>query len=106
MIFNIRTKDITLSSEQHEYVQKKLLSLEKYCKATEGDNCVMDGSIEKNTGKDGNTIFMEIRISLGKKTFMASEKCSTIEEGIDLIHDKLKTQLQRYKEKMTDHHAA
>lgn len=106
MIFNIRTKGTTLTNEQHEYVQKKLVSLEKYYKATEGDNCVIDGSIEKNTGKDGNTIFMEIRISVGKKIFMASEKCSTVEEGTDLIHDKLKTQLQRFKEKMTDHHAA
>lgn len=105
MIVSIRTKGITLSEHQQEYVEKKLTNLEKYCKETDGDNCNTDVSLEKNTAKDGTEIFIDVRISLGKKMFIAKEKCLTIEEGIDLVHDKLKTQLQRYKDKMTDHHA-
>lgn len=104
MKINIRTKGVTLSPTVQEYTEKKLVSLEKYYNPGDADTCQTYVSVEKNTGKDGANIAIEVRISIGKKSFIAEEKSSTVEEGIDLIHDKLKTQLQRSREKMKDQH--
>ncbi len=105
MQINIRTKGVTLSAECQEYVEKKLLTLEKYYKEGDTDTCQAHIVVEKNTEKDGANVAVEVRIAIGKKVFLATEKGSTIEESIDLIHDKLKIQLQRNREKMKEHHA-
>ncbi|MBI4836193.1 MAG: ribosome-associated translation inhibitor RaiA [Candidatus Abawacabacteria bacterium] len=105
MIFNIRCKGITLQDKSHDYIEKKLTALKRYYQQNDVDSYQTNVSIEQNTAKDGAEVYVEVRIAVGKKVFIAEEKASTVEEGIDLIHDKLKTQLQRYKEKMQDHHA-
>lgn len=105
MIVNIRAKGITITPNTQEYIEKKLMNLEKYYQQNDADSSQVDVSIEHPSDKDGTNVYAEVRISVGKKMFIGEAKSSTIEEGIDIVHDKLKTQLQRYKDKMRDHHA-
>lgn len=103
MIFNIRSKGIELGSKTQEYIEKKLVNLEKYF--SDADSTKVDVNIENSSGKDGTNFAIEVRISIGKNMFIGEENSSTIEEGVDIVHDKLKNQLQRYKDKLKDHHA-
>jgi putative sigma-54 modulation protein len=105
MTIQIRAKGVHLSDTTKDYVEEKLETLKKYYGSIDTDAAQTTVEISANTEKSGASVNVEVRISVSKKTFIAEEKASTVEEGIDLVHDKLKTQLQRYKEKQQDHHA-
>lgn len=105
MTIQIRAKGVHIGDDSKDYVEKKLEALKKYYSSIDTDQAQTTITISANTEKSGATINIEVRIAVGKKTFMAEEKSTTIEEGVDLVHDKLKTQLQRYKEKKVDQHA-
>ncbi len=105
MIIQIRAKGVHIGDDSKDYIEKKLETLKKYYSTIDTDQSQTTITISANTEKSGAAINVEVRIVAGKKTFMAEEKATTIEEGVDLVHDKLKTQLQRYKEKKVDQHA-
>lgn len=105
MTIQIRAKGVNIGDASKDYMEKKLETLKKYYNSIDSDRAQTTITISANTEKSGAVINVDVRIVVGKKTFMAEEKSTTIEEGVDLVHDKLKTQLHRYKEKMVDQHA-
>lgn len=103
MSTNFHSK-IHLSNDTKEYIEKKLQSLSKYYVGADADGVHTVVDVDHNHEKNNTGISMEARITVGKKVFIATERSTTVEEGIDLIHDKLKTQLQRHKEKQQENH--
>lgn len=105
MTIQVRSKNVHVSDDHKDYIEKKLLALKKYYATIADEGAQTTVTLSSNTEKSGASYNIEVRIVVGKKTFMAEEKSTSLEEGIDLAHDKLKIQLQRYKEKQQDHHA-
>ncbi len=93
---------IHLNNDTKDYIEKKLQSLSKYYVGVDADAVHTIVDVDHNHEKNNTGISIEVRITVGKKVFIATERSTTVEEGIDLIHNKLKTQLQRHKEKQQE----
>lgn len=102
MLVHFHSKDITLSDTARDYVEKKIMNLTKYYNAGDDDTSSAHIEVSQNKERSSNLATISVRINVGKKTFMSETKGMTVEEAIDLAHDKLKVQLQRYKEKMKE----
>lgn len=53
--------------------------------------------LEKDTEKENKVV--EVKVNINAHTIFAKEQSVTFESGIDLIMDKLITQVKKYKEK-------
>jgi len=87
-----------------DYINKKLGSLSRFLKEVENKTePLLYLEIARNTKHhhSGNVFTAEARLSLPKKTLYASHFNIDIRTAIDLLEEKLKRELIKYKEKST-----
>lgn len=82
-----------------EFIEKKLNKLDQYF-----DNIIMADVFLKveNTSEKENKI-AEIRLEIPGNDLIAKKKAKSFEEAIDEVHDSLRRQLMKKKEKMRSH---
>lgn len=102
MIFHFQTNDVTFSTEDQEYYEKRFRALNKYLgwEAGDEDTVEINVKLEKNKHHTGerfeatSTIFAPH----GGK-FHAEINAENIKKCADLLHDKLKPQIVKFHEK-------
>ncbi|OGC82112.1 MAG: ribosomal subunit interface protein [Candidatus Abawacabacteria bacterium RBG_16_42_10] len=102
MLIHFHSKGIGLNESARDYIEKKIMNLKKYYNVGDDDTSTANIEISQNKERSSNLVNISVRIIVSKKTFMSETKGVTVEEAIDLAHDKLKVQLQRYKERMKE----
>ncbi len=104
MLVHFHSKGLDLNENAREYIEKKIMNLKKYYNIGDDDTSTAHIEVSQNKERSSSLVTISVRIVISKKTFMSETKGMTVEEAVDLSHDKLKVQLQRYKERMKEHH--
>ncbi|MCM3743851.1 ribosome-associated translation inhibitor RaiA [Sporosarcina luteola] len=90
--FNIRGENLDVTPAIREYVEKKVLKLERYF--TEGANATAHVNLKVYNDKQTK---VEITIPMKNLTLRAEERHDDMYAAIDLIVDKLERQIRKYK---------
>lgn len=99
MKINYVQKHFHLSDDQKAYIEEKLEHLKKY-RRVDDEATLVQVHIEFFDSKiSDQDIAFAVNIILPHATVRAEVNCKTLEEGIDLAYDKLKSQLEKYKER-------
>ncbi len=86
-------KNTKITSEEQEYIEKKIGSIKKLI-----DKII---KIEVEVGKNKRgMVRVEVMITVPKNKFRAEEITKSVEESVDIVIDELKTQIKRKKEKI------
>jgi putative sigma-54 modulation protein len=96
MRITIHSIRFTAADHLKDYIQKKCDKLDKFF------DKIVEGKVNlklQNEVKGANK-FVEIIVYVPGDTLVAKDSGSTFEEATDLVIDKLKTQLKRYKERL------
>lgn len=100
MIININSEKYELSDSQQSYIEEKLYALKKFCQKFTEETVQVKVVVEKNeTLEQSRKIILRVTMSVPKALFRAEANAFTVEEGVDLIQDKLTRQIERYKTK-------
>lgn len=104
MQITIQAEKYSLSSAQESYIKDKLESLKKYYEKITDEAVMVRVNIEENRSlEQKQKLLMRVSMVVPRASFRAEVKAYTVEEGIDLIHDKLLRQVERYKTKHLKH---
>jgi ribosomal subunit interface protein len=99
MKINFYQKGLSLSDRQREYIEKKIQALSKF-KMMKDESVLVKVEVELiDAREDERKINLKVNINFLGELIRAEERGLTVEEAIDLVEDKLKTQLEKYKEK-------
>lgn len=90
--FNIRGENLEVTPAIREYVEKKVLKLERYF--TEGANATAHVNLKVYNDRQTK---VEITIPMKNLTLRAEERHDDMYAAIDLIVDKLERQIRKYK---------
>jgi ribosomal subunit interface protein len=91
---------IELSEFQESYVIEKIEMLKKYYDKISDEAVMVRVHVEQNESLDQKEkIVMTVTMSVPQVVFRAEVNALTVEEGADLLHDKLYSQIDRYKSK-------
>ncbi len=83
-----------------EFIQKKANKLDQFFdKIIDGEAILR---VEKSSEDKKNKI-VEVKVRVPGIVLFAKEQCKTFEEAAELVFESLKKQLQRHKEKVTEH---
>lgn len=93
--FNIRGENLEVTPAIREYVEKKVLKLERYF--TEGANATANVNLKVYNDRQTK---VEITIPMKNLTLRAEERHEDMYAAIDLIVDKLERQIRKYKTKV------
>jgi ribosomal subunit interface protein len=97
MQVNFHQKNIHLRDDQKDYISGKLEMLTKF-KVMEDPSVVAKVDVEyfENASSD-KKIQLAVTVTIPGSTLRAEEASVSVEEGIDLIEEKLRHQLEKYK---------
>jgi len=99
MQINYTQKHIRLSDDQKAYIEDKLDSLKKFRKV-EDESTLIKVDVEFFDSKIAKeNLSFTVNMIIPHATVRAEVDCVTIEEGIDLAIEKLRSQLEKYKDK-------
>ncbi len=97
MQINFHQKNIHLSDTQKDYVSAKIETLTRY-KVMEDPSVTVKVDVEFHEHKSSDKkIEMGVTVTIPGGLLRAESECLTVEEGIDLIEEKLQHQLDKYK---------
>jgi putative sigma-54 modulation protein len=100
MKIQIQTEKIELSESQESYIVEKIESLKKYYDRITDEAVQVRVDVERNESlKQKQKIVLKVTMSVPKAMFRAEVNSFTVEEGTDIVHDKLLRQIERYKNK-------
>jgi len=88
MVINVRGKNIDVTNALKEYVEKKLLKLEKYFDLSEAQVTLV---VEKGTHK------VEVTIPINGLILRGEEETGDMYASIDLVVEKMEKQINKYK---------
>jgi len=92
---------LNLSDEQKAYITKKIEHLGKFADRINDESTEVHISIKENKLKTMNRdISIEITMSVPHALIRAEVDGETLEEAIDLCEEKLRKQIERYKNKL------
>jgi len=94
MKYNIRGKHIPVTDALREFVEKKLIRLEKYFEAPITSEISVTLSVTKNDHR------VEVTIPLPGLMLRAEEKSGDMYASVDLVIDKLERQIRKHKTKV------
>jgi putative sigma-54 modulation protein len=94
MRIHVRGDNIEITDALREYVGKKVGRLEKYFDAPPAHDVHVTLSVERDFHK------VEVTMPLNGIILRAEEKSGDMYASIDLVSDKLETQIERYKSKI------
>lgn len=95
MNFNIRGENIEVTPAIRDYVEKKIMKLERYF--TETPNVNVNVNLKTNNDK---TSKVEVTIPMTNLVLRAEEAHADMYAAIDLINDKLERQIRKHKTKV------
>jgi ribosomal subunit interface protein len=99
MKVNYVQKHLQLSEGQKEYIEEKLSHLKKY-RRVEDESTLIQVNVEFFDSKvSDDKISFVVNMILPHATVRAEVSSKTVEEGADVAYDKLKIQLEKYKER-------
>ena len=96
MTLTIQSIHFTASDRLKSYVQRKTDKLDQFFDRIVGAKVNLK---LHNNGKGANKV-VEIKLAVPGDILIASEKGTTFEEATDLVTDKIRKQLTRYKERL------
>ncbi len=102
MIFQFQTGDVTFFDEDREYFEKRLLSVKKFLGDWAGDEDTVNVTIKINKNKHSSGDRFEAKCSMDCPhlgVVHADEEGENIKMLADLLHDNLKTQIKRSRDK-------
>ncbi len=96
MKLNIQSIHFTAADRLKDYVQKKCTKLDHFF------DRILEGDVYLKLQNDvkGANKLVEIKLRVPGDILIAKEQAKTFEAATDLVTDKLRQQLIRYKEKM------
>jgi len=99
----ISTKDLKLSKNENEYLEKKLNSLDRIVQ-TFGDSVRMNVNLERETRhhEKGEIYLAEIILYLPQKKLVVKCEADTISNAIDEAKHTLHLQIKEFKERQVD----
>ena len=98
---NLTVQSIHFDADQKlvEYINKKTEKLSRYFeRITEGEVFLKLSKPQSHNNK-----IVEIKLHVPGQTLFVSEQAETFEAATDLAVSRLKTQVRRYKDKLTSH---
>jgi ribosome-associated translation inhibitor RaiA len=97
MQIKFHQKGLRLSGQQEDYITAKLEALNKF-KVMEDPSVAVRVDVEYQEHVSGEKkISMAVTAVVPQDTLRAETSALTVEEGIDLLEAKLRTQLEKYK---------
>lgn len=97
MQINFHQKAIHLSDNQKDYIAAKIGQLSKF-KVMEDPSVMVRVDVEFQAHLSSDKkILMAVTVHVPQDTLRAETDCIAVEEGIDLIEEKLESQLEKYK---------
>jgi len=100
MNIQIHTEKIELSQKQKDYIINKLEVLKKYSEKISDETVLLRVNIERNEQfHQDRKVIIKVNMSAPGASFRVEVSAITPEEGIDMVHDKLQRQIERYKTK-------
>ena len=105
MISHIDTSGINLDLPEDfkKYVLKKIGRLDRYMPRHARKSVHADAKIREVNQRFGNKYECEVILHLPGETITAKEATLNMFAGVDILEEKLKNQLKRYKELHSDH---
>lgn len=96
-IFN---RHLRVDDDQLEYIREKIFNLKSYGEGIDDESTEVRVDIESNKIKTSNkNVTVQVTMIVPKAVIRAEVYSTTVEEGIDLVVEKLKKQIERYKGK-------
>lgn len=100
MRHNIKTTGFDMTPEVSQYLDDKLIALEKYVdKDDESIKCDVEIGRTTEHHQSGKIFRAEINVSMGKKVFRAEAEEESMNAAIDTVRDEMIKRLKRYKGK-------
>lgn len=100
MKIQLQCDKIDLSESQEKYIVEKIESLKKFYDKITDEAVMVRVNVEKHESLDQKRkIIIKVTMSVPQAMFRAEVNAFNIEEGTDLVHEKLYRQIDRYKTK-------
>lgn len=91
---------VNLMEQEREYITKKILHLEKYASDLIDESSSVRVDVRHNKLKHSGKLFLvQVTLFVHPSILRAEESGTTLEESVDLVEEKLKKQVERYKGK-------
>lgn len=105
MISSVKITGIRLDvdAKTKQYVEKKIGSLDKYLPRHARKTATADVKIEQVDESDGNKYKVEVVLSVPDQVITAEDSTVNIMAAVDIVEQKLATQLRKYKSIRTSH---
>lgn len=91
-----------VGDDLRKYVLKKISRLDKYVPRQARDSAHASVKLKEGKAKDKNERTCEVLLHLPHDSITISETTVNMYAAVDIVEQKLKNQLQRYKEKHAD----
>lgn len=102
MQLQIHTEGVTLNAKDKSYLNKKIMNLQKYGERIADESVVAKIDIRQDLVKTStSTISLHVTIHMPKSLIRAAVSARNVQECVDLVVEKLKKQLEKYKHKLT-----
>lgn len=100
MNINIKATNIELNTEIKDYVDSKILSLDKFLNSGNDIPVFLEIGRESNHHQNGPDVFMaEIHFSFEGKEFYIKDRAAELFAAIDLVRDETQRQIKNRKGK-------
>ncbi len=105
MKFNLHVEGTTLNDKQANFAEKKLEVLHKYSQKITEEQLNIDLRVVFNDSLQQDEKFrLRALLSVPGASFMAEAQSIEFEEGVDILHEKLQRQIERFKAKFIRMH--
>ena len=106
MRFQVKAKGFELTPSLQQFVEEKMMSLEKYVSRWDENNSVLlTVEVAKNTKhhNKGEVFYAEANLQIPKHLLRVEETAEDMHTAIDILKDRLKNELLKLKDKLADH---
>ncbi|HEY4475211.1 MAG TPA: ribosome-associated translation inhibitor RaiA [Candidatus Paceibacterota bacterium] len=101
MNINVKATNLDLTPALKEYIEEKIGSLSKFLKRWEAEGVVevwVEVGRTTSHHQKGNVFRAEVDIRLPRKVLRAEDEDFDVRAAIDKIKDRLKREIERYKD--------
>lgn len=92
-----------LDKQTTDYLTKKIAKLDRYLSRHEKKTVHAEIKLRREGGKKVGKSMVEVILHLPNRRLTAKEATEDLMSGIDIVEDKLVTQLRKHKEIRSDH---
>ncbi len=92
-----------VDEKSKKYIKKKIGALDRYLPRHARKSVKADVKVEQIDRRDGNKYQVEVIVTVPNKTITAQDSTLNVIAAVDIVEDKLATQLRKYKETSVAH---